>query len=110
MFLILWITVSESAAQKPAIDLLPSYHGYPHPEAVIDTSARIDTLAIRVKSGFRESDPDLFPQEKAAEPDRPFLLRNTSRNAQHGKRSVHLLIFRTLHPARPGFRITALNI
>ena len=38
------MNLPEVSGQKPAIDLLPSSHGYIHPEAVIDTCYNGDSL------------------------------------------------------------------
>jgi len=44
--LLLLLIFSEATAQKPTIDLLPSNHERPHPEAIVDTSYTKDTLVM----------------------------------------------------------------
>ena len=44
---LLLFVFSESVSQKPTIDLLPSNHERPHPEARVDTSNTKDTLIMK---------------------------------------------------------------
>ena len=44
---LLLFVFSESVSQKPTIDLLPSNHERPHPEAIVDTVYTKDTLVMK---------------------------------------------------------------
>ena len=62
---VLLLVFTESIAQKPTIDLLPSNHERPHPEAIIDTIYTKDTLVINfpVEKQNSKSDSEVWKGE-----------------------------------------------
>ena len=117
---ILWITSSETAAQKPAIDLLPSTHEQVHPEAWIDTSVTKDSLIlispdyqgtssiviISYEDSIRKS---RRPQKKTGL-DSLFKKRSTKMIKEGQWQGINPLIFKNVNPIRFLFHMTALNI
>jgi len=116
---ILWITSSETAAQKPALDLLPSTNGHIHPEAMIDTSSTNDSLVLIVPSHPGASTPAILSEEdnirknerrKGTGLDSLFKRRNSRKVQESMKPGINPLIFRNINPIRFLFHMTALNI
>ncbi|MFH0756445.1 MAG: hypothetical protein V2B15_04075 [Bacteroidota bacterium] len=97
---LLWITISDSAAQKPVIDLLPSTHRHGHPEAVFDTCSTHDSLVV--VAAFHPSKPNQDNIHQHDEQGRDSLLPN--------RPGMFPLIFKTVFPIRFLIYNTALII
>jgi hypothetical protein len=95
----LWITTSETAAQKPVIDLLPSTHKQHHPEAVIDTCLTSDSLVVVVASHPSKTYGESMHQYNV--PVRDSLFPN--------RPGMFPLIFKSIFPIRFLIYNTALN-
>ncbi len=96
----LWITTSESAAQKPTIDLLPSTHRQLHPEAVIDTISSNDSLVIVVAQHPAKKAENRLAQPIAPMRDSLFPKRMSRKTIVHSKPGMVPLIIKGLFPMR----------
>ena len=89
---ILWISTSGTAAQKPAIVLLPAAQEHIHPEAWIDTSYTKDSPVIAVQ---KESPEERIPEykEKENEPGTEILSQKTGNYSLLFKKLNHIKFF-----------------
>jgi hypothetical protein len=119
MLISLGITFSETAAQKPAIDLLPSTHEIIHPEAVVDTSCTYDSQARRIQTGRKASEPGRESgeertlqdenREKGRSLDLPVQGVNPKKVRHGHKPRRNPLIFRNSNPIRFLILVNALK-
>jgi len=99
IIVLLWINPSGTAAQKPAIILLPSAQEYIHPEVLIDTSFTNDSLIIAIQS----------------DPKKESILESKHREKETGldisfrKPGNYPLLFKKLNPIKFYIRFTALK-
>jgi hypothetical protein len=109
ILVILWITQSGLAAQKPTIDLLPSTHGQFHSETVVDTGIYNDSLVlITIKS--RQVPPSTEETEGEVRPMKGWYLKGFAERANDRQwPGNYPLIVKITNPFRFFLHATALN-
>ena len=115
----IWFTASETAAQKPTLDLLPSTHEHVHPEAVIDTGSTIESLVLFAPNTPGASSPVILSEgdgigknerQKGTGLD-PLFKRRITKKVQEGMNPrINSLIIKNMNPIRFLIYMTALNI
>ena len=108
--IIFCIFSSESAAQKPALLLLPTNRALMPHEAMIDTSAANDSLVFFIPNQKTNREGEVILQQKKAESDSLFPKRFTNKKLEGSRRGSHTLNIKSLNPVRFLIYITAYKI
>jgi hypothetical protein len=114
----IWFTASDTAAQKPTLDLLPSSHEHVHPEAMIDTSSTMDSPVLFAPNTPTASLPVIHSdgdgmekneRQKGTGLDSLFKKRYTKKVQEGMNPGINSLIILNINPIQFLIYMTALN-